>query len=86
MQMFEGTPLADLAEATKKKLLETMSGVLGTNITSTSCTITGMKLLEQKGATDINQWNCFWITIAWGILFRVLFYFSVLFGSKNKRK
>ncbi|KAK0584755.1 hypothetical protein LWI29_018013 [Acer saccharum] len=86
MQLFEDTPLDDLPESAKNKLLETMSNALGTNITSSSCAITGMKLLEQKGATDINKWNCFWITIAFGILFRVLFYLSLLFGSKNKRK
>ncbi|KAK2647644.1 hypothetical protein Ddye_015133 [Dipteronia dyeriana] len=86
MQLFEDTPLDDLPEPAKNKLLETVSNALGTNITSSSCAITGMKILEQKGATDINKWNCFWIAIAFGILFRVLFYLSLLFGSKNKRK
>ncbi|KAL9429162.1 hypothetical protein AB3S75_031049 [Citrus x aurantiifolia] len=86
VQVFDDTPFEGLPFDTKIKLLENMSNVLGNNITSSTCVTTGMKLLEQKGVTDISKWKCFWITVAFGFLFRVLFYFTLLFGSKNKRR
>ncbi|KAL5740963.1 hypothetical protein ACOSQ2_030143 [Xanthoceras sorbifolium] len=87
-EVFDGTPLADLPQPMKFKVLGSLSSVLGANITSeySSCVITGTKILEQKGVMGISKWHCFWITIAWGCFFRVLFYFTLLFGSKNKRR
>ncbi|KAJ4704784.1 ABC transporter G family member [Melia azedarach] len=86
VQVFDDTPFVDLPFPTKIKLLESMSNVLGNNMTSTTCLTTGMKILEQRGVTDISKWNCFWVTIAFGFFFRILFYFTLLFGSKNKRR
>ncbi|XP_042507673.1 ABC transporter G family member 6-like [Macadamia integrifolia] len=86
VQMFDNTPLAVVPTAMKVKLLETLSSSLGVNITSTTCVTTGPDLLTQQGVTDLSKWNCLWITIAWGFFFRILFYFSLLLGSKNKRR
>ncbi|KAF5206700.1 Abc transporter g family member [Thalictrum thalictroides] len=84
-QIFDGTPLATVPDVLKEKLLMTMSETLGVSITNTSCVTTGPDLLKQQGVTGLNKWQCLWITVAWGFFFRILFYFSLLFGSKNKR-
>ncbi|XP_071705769.1 ABC transporter G family member 6-like [Rutidosis leptorrhynchoides] len=84
-QIFDGSPLAVADDSLKLKLLENMSETLGFNITSTTCLTTGADLLKQQGVTDLSKWECFWITVAWGFFFRILFYFCLLLGSKNKR-
>ncbi|XVF08015.1 hypothetical protein REPUB_Repub06bG0188800 [Reevesia pubescens] len=86
VQMFDNTPLGTVPMSVKVKLLQSMSNVLGVNITSSTCVTTGRDILVQWGITDISKWNCFWIIIAWGFLFRILFYFTLLLGSKNKRR
>ncbi|GAB2272434.1 ABC transporter G member 20 [Dionaea muscipula] len=86
VQMFDGTPLEVVPGAVKVKVLESMGTVLGTNITSESCLTTGIDILKQQGITDLSKWSCLWITVAWGFLFRILFYFALLLGSKNKRR
>ncbi|KAK9016346.1 hypothetical protein V6N11_078847 [Hibiscus sabdariffa] len=86
VQMFDNTPLGSVPLPVKLRLLQSMSGVLGVNITGSTCVTTGKDLLVQQGITDINKWNCLWIIIAWGFFFRILFYFTLLLGSKNKRK
>ncbi|TYH32398.1 hypothetical protein ES288_A01G249200v1 [Gossypium darwinii] len=85
VQMFDGSPLGTASEAMKLKLLESMSGVLGVNISGSTCVTTGKDLLVQQGISDISKWDCLWIIVGWGIFFRVLFYFTLLLGSKNKR-
>ncbi|XP_062166783.1 ABC transporter G family member 20-like [Alnus glutinosa] len=85
VQMFDNTPLGMVPNPVKVELLKSLSGTLGVNITSSTCVTTGLDILKQQGITDISKWNCLWITVAWGFFFRVLFYFSLLFGSKNKR-
>ncbi|XP_059428830.1 ABC transporter G family member 20-like [Corylus avellana] len=85
VQMFDNTPLGMVPETVKVELLKSLSGTLGVNITSSTCVTTGLDILKQQGITDISKWNCLWITVAWGFFFRVLFYFSLLLGSKNKR-
>lgn len=85
-QMFDDTPLGSVPAAMKEKLLTAMGDTLNMKITSSTCVITGADILVQQGVTDISKWNCLWITIAWGFLFRVLFYFSLLLGSRNKRR
>ncbi|KAI4331727.1 hypothetical protein MLD38_029882 [Melastoma candidum] len=84
-QMFDMTPLGRVPEWLKLRLLENMGKTLGMNITGSTCVTTGVDILRSQGITDISKWNCLWITIAWGFFFRVLFYFTLLFGSKNKR-
>ncbi|KAI3871189.1 hypothetical protein MKW98_015089 [Papaver atlanticum] len=39
-----------------------------------------------QDATDLSKWSCLWIALAMGVLYRILFYISLVFGSKNKRK
>ena len=85
VQMFDNTPLRLVPDSVKVNLLKSISDTLGMNITSTTCVTTGSDILKQQGITDISKWNCLWITLAWGFFFRILFYFSLLLGSKNKR-
>ncbi|XP_057981809.1 ABC transporter G family member 6-like [Malania oleifera] len=86
VQMFDNTPLAAVPTAMKINLLKSLSASLGLNITSTTCVTTGSDILQQQGITDLSKWNCLWVTVAWGFFFRILFYFSLLVGSKNKRR
>ncbi|KAL8518269.1 hypothetical protein ACS0TY_009582 [Phlomoides rotata] len=85
IQIFDGTPLAAVPVAMKEKLLESMSGTLGMMITSDTCVTTGPDILKLQGVNDLSKWNCLWVTVAWGFCFRILFYLSLLIGSKNKR-
>ncbi|XP_057972744.1 ABC transporter G family member 20-like [Malania oleifera] len=85
VQMFDNTPLGAVPEEVKLRLLKSMSGALGVNITSSTCVTTGSDILKQQGITDLSKWSCLWVTIALGFFFRILFYFALLFGSKNKR-
>lgn len=86
VQMFDNTPLAVVPEALKLRMLKNMGSTLGMNLTGSTCVTTGVDILRTQGITDISKWDCLWITIAWGFFFRVLFYFTLLYGSKNKRK
>ncbi|GAB4833702.1 ABC transporter G member 20 [Ancistrocladus abbreviatus] len=86
VQMFDGTPLQSVPTTVKLNLLKSISSTLGFNLTSESCVVTGVDILKQQGITDISKWSCLWITLAWGVFFRILFYFALLFGSKNKRR
>ncbi|KAL0338371.1 UNVERIFIED_CONTAM: ABC transporter G family member 20 [Sesamum angustifolium] len=85
IQVFDGSPLRTVPDSLKLKLLKSMSKTLGMNITSSTCLTRGSDILKQSGVTDIDKWSCLWITIALGFFFRVLFYFALLIGSKNKR-
>ncbi|KAI3848661.1 hypothetical protein MKW92_022166 [Papaver armeniacum] len=51
-----------------------------------SCAVTGLDIIRKLDATDLNKWSCLWITFAFGVIYRILFYFALSFGSKNKRK
>ncbi|KAI3833179.1 hypothetical protein MKX03_004320 [Papaver bracteatum] len=51
-----------------------------------SCLVTGLDIVKKQDATDLSKWSCLWITLALGVLYRILFYISLLFGSRNKRK
>ncbi|KAF5733787.1 putative ATP-binding cassette transporter [Tripterygium wilfordii] len=86
VQIFDGTPLGVVPDSMKVKLLGTLSETLGMRITSSSCVTTGPDILVQQGVTQLTKWNCLIITVAWGFLFRILFYLSLLIGSKNKRR
>lgn len=85
VQIFDNSPLAAVPTALKLKLLDNMSGTLGVKLTASTCLTTGTDILQQQGITDLSKWNCLWITVAWGFFFRILFYFSLMLGSKNKR-
>ncbi|KAH0692547.1 hypothetical protein KY285_019644 [Solanum tuberosum] len=86
VQLFDNSQLGDLPNSIKEKLLENISETLNVAITSSTCLTSGADILLQQGITQLNKWNCLWVTIAWGFLFRILFYFSLLLGSKNKRR
>ncbi|CAN4106878.1 unnamed protein product [Withania somnifera] len=86
VQIFDNSPLEDVSNLLKEKLLSSISETLNVRITSSTCVTTGADILAQQGITQLNKWNCLWVTIAWGFLFRILFYFSLVFGSKNKRR
>ncbi|KAJ0505292.1 putative ABC transporter, AAA+ ATPase domain, ABC-2 type transporter [Helianthus annuus] len=85
-QIFDNSPLAAVDDGVKSRLLQSMSRSLGVNISSTTCLTTGVDILKQQGITDLSKWGCLWITVAWGFFFRILFYFCLLLGSKNKRR
>ncbi|XP_022993811.1 ABC transporter G family member 6-like [Cucurbita maxima] len=86
VQIFDNTPLGLVPTAMKLKLLENLSNTLGMKITRSTCLTTGSDILQQQGVMDLSKWNCLLVTVAWGFLFRILFYFSLLIGSKNKRR
>lgn len=86
VQIFDNTPLGAVPDSVKLKLLSTISNTLGMKITASTCLTTGTDILQQQGVTDLSKWSCLWVTVAWGFLFRILFYFSLLLGSKNKRR
>ncbi|XP_047162069.1 ABC transporter G family member 20-like [Vigna umbellata] len=86
IQMFDNTPLGMVPETLKVELLKSMSETLGMNITRSTCVITGADVLKQQGITQLSKWSCLWITVAWGFFFRFLFYLTLLFGSRNKRR
>ncbi|XP_051137947.1 ABC transporter G family member 6-like [Andrographis paniculata] len=86
IQIFDNTPLGAVPAALKEKLLESVSRSLGMRITPATCVTTGADILEQEGVDDVSMWGCLWVTVAWGFFFRVLFYLSLLMGSKNKRR
>ncbi|KAJ0247092.1 hypothetical protein HA466_0165500 [Hirschfeldia incana] len=85
VQVLDGTLFAKVPDAIKIKLFDTLGNSLGTKITESTCLRTGPDLLLQQGISQLSKWDCLWITFAWGIFFRILFYLSLLFGSKNKR-
>ncbi|CAL1374391.1 unnamed protein product [Linum trigynum] len=86
VQIFDNSPLAALPAAMKLRLLKNISGSMGVNITATTCLTTGSDILKQQGITDLGKWECLVVTVAWGFFFRILFYFALLLGSKNKRR
>ncbi|KAL7095715.1 hypothetical protein ACP275_10G041300 [Erythranthe tilingii] len=86
VQVFDGTPLAGVPHSVKLNMLKSMSGTLGMNITGSTCLTNGSDILKRAGVSDVDKWNCLLITIGLGFLFRVLFYFALMIGSKNKRK
>ena len=86
VQMFDGTPLGSVPDAMKVNLLKAMSASLGITLDSATCITTGADILKQQAITQLSKWSCLWITVAWGFFFRILFYFSLLLGSKGKRR
>ncbi|KAK3227726.1 hypothetical protein Dsin_007588 [Dipteronia sinensis] len=54
VQVLDNTPFVNLPVAVKLNMLQCMSSATGANITSSTCVIDGMKLMEQEGVTDIS--------------------------------
>ncbi|OAY85537.1 ABC transporter G family member 16 [Ananas comosus] len=86
VQMFDGTPVGDMPYSAQLKVLSVMSKALGRNLTDATCITNGPEVLRQQAVTDLSKWDCLWITVAWGFLFRILFYIALQLGSRNKRK
>jgi hypothetical protein len=73
-QMFEGTPLAELPME-----------YIRANFNTTSCITTGADILTKQAVDQLGKWGCLCATLAWGFLFRVFFYLTLVVGSNNKR-
>ncbi|OEL22517.1 ABC transporter G family member 5 [Dichanthelium oligosanthes] len=86
VQMFDGTPMGRLPEATKVNVLNAMSRSMRVDFNSSSCITAGPDILAKQAVTDLGKWACLWVTVAWGFLFRLLFYLTLLLGGRNKRR
>lgn len=84
-QVFDGTPMAKLSPQIQQSFLGLLSSSTNIKITPTTCVTRGVDILNDQDITQLNKWNCLLVTFAWGVLFRILFYISLLLGSKNKR-
>ncbi|XP_047075882.1 ABC transporter G family member 1-like [Lolium rigidum] len=84
VHMFDGTPMAKLPMETQLNVLNTM--LAGADFNSTSCITTGADILAKQAVDQLSKWGCLWVTVAWGFLFRVFFYLTLVLGSKNKRR
>ncbi|KAM0891201.1 hypothetical protein ACQ4PT_026526 [Festuca glaucescens] len=84
VHMFDGTPMAKLPVETQLNVLNTM--LAGVDFNSTSCITTGADILAKQAVDQLGKWGCLWVTVAWGFLFRVFFYLTLVLGSKNKRR
>ncbi|KAK8685363.1 hypothetical protein V6N13_041366 [Hibiscus sabdariffa] len=85
-QMFDNTPIGSLSRSVQDAMLGSMGNILGTNFTDSTCITTGTDALKLQGITELSKWKCLFVILAWGFFFRILFYLTLLFGSKNKRK
>jgi ABC-type multidrug transport system permease subunit len=86
IQVFDGTPVGGMPDAVKMKVLQAISAALGTNVTASTCIVTGADVLTQHAVTDVGMWTCLILIALFGFLFRALFYLVLLVGSNNKRK
>jgi ABC-type multidrug transport system ATPase subunit len=86
VEMFYGTPIGAMNETAQEKALTVISQTLHLNLTTDSCITTGSDILKEQAVTQLSKWNCLFVTVAWGFLFRFLFYVTLLLGGKNKRK
>jgi ABC-type multidrug transport system ATPase subunit len=85
-QIFDNSPIGRLPEAVKERVLASISSALGVRIAADTCVANGHSVLQQTAVTQLGKWECLLVTAAWGFFFRILFYFSLVLGSKNKRK
>nr|QEO33285.1 ABC-2 type transporter family protein [Asparagus officinalis] len=85
-QIFDNTMMKGLPEAAKARALEAIGGAIGASVGADSCVVTGADVLREEGVPGTGKWSSVWVTVAWGFLFRVLFYLALLVGSKNKRR
>ncbi|KAF0927526.1 hypothetical protein E2562_034166 [Oryza meyeriana var. granulata] len=85
-QMFDNSPLAVMPDAVKTRVLASISSALGVKIGPNTCVMTGHNVLREAAVTQLGKWECLVVTVAWGFFFRLLFYFSLVLGSKNKRR
>ncbi|KAI0504196.1 hypothetical protein KFK09_015146 [Dendrobium nobile] len=85
VQIFDTTPLGEMTEKVKEGVLKAAGRALGEKISPETCLMTGMDVLEQNGVTQLGKWWCLAVIVAWGFLFRVLFYLALMVRGRNKR-
>ncbi|XVF55358.1 hypothetical protein PTKIN_Ptkin06aG0030900 [Pterospermum kingtungense] len=87
-QVFQDSPLEELPKSLQSSLLNSLGDVLGmtNNVTASTCMTKGDYILKRQGITQLNKWNSLLVTVAWGFFYTILFYFTLLFLNKNKRK
>ncbi|XP_047047033.1 ABC transporter G family member 16-like [Lolium rigidum] len=86
VQMFDGTTMAKQSMSTQVAVLDAISLNMQVPLNSTSCIATGADILAELAVDQLGKWACLWATLAWGFLFRVLFYLTLLLRSTNKRR
>jgi hypothetical protein len=86
VQMFDDTPMGKLPVDTQVTVLNAMSKSMRIDFNSTSSITTGTDILAKQAVDQLGKWGCLWATVAWGFLFRILFYLTLLLGSSNKRR
>ncbi|KAG6473644.1 ABC transporter G family member 1-like [Zingiber officinale] len=86
VQMFDGTLMGSLPTARKEEVLAAIGQALGMNIGNDTCIITGSDVLQWQRVDQLGKWNSLSVIVAWGFFFRLLFYFSLLWGSRSKRE
>ncbi|XP_072974950.1 ABC transporter G family member 16-like [Typha angustifolia] len=85
-QMFDNSPLGEMPAEMKGRVMVAISEALGVTITGETCLTTGGDVLVQEGITQLGKWECLLVTVAWGFVFRLLFYFTLMLGNKNRRR
>ncbi len=91
-QILFGTPLASLSPTLVSEMLSLVSStsaLLNTpyaNMSASSCILTGPDVLIAKQITELTKWQCLVITLAFGVLFRFLFYAILRSSGRNKRE
>ncbi|KAL0916256.1 hypothetical protein M5K25_013749 [Dendrobium thyrsiflorum] len=85
VQIFDTSPLWQMTEKMKERVLMATGRALGQNVSPETCLMTGMDVLEQNGVKQLGKWWCLAVIVAWGFLFRVLFYLVLMLRGRNKR-
>jgi ABC-type multidrug transport system permease subunit len=85
VQLFDNTIIEQYPYEVKASLLPNISTILHMNITTDTCMMAGPDILQQNAVTDLSKWDEIWVQIAWGFLFRFLFYIALTVGGKSKR-
>ncbi|XP_024384304.1 ABC transporter G family member 17 isoform X2 [Physcomitrium patens] len=89
-QIFTNTPLAPyIPETLVNSVLETLkedvlSDTPYSDLNGSTCIMDGMAVLQNQDITQLGKWSNLVITIAFGVVYRVLFYF-VLGKAQNQR-
>ncbi|XP_078166005.1 ABC transporter G family member 6-like [Carex rostrata] len=86
VQMFYGTPIGEMNTTVQEKVLAVISQTLHLNLSANTCMTTGSDILKEQAVTQLSKWNCLFVTVAWGFLWRFIFYITLLLGNTNKRK
>jgi hypothetical protein len=89
-QIFTNTPLAPyIPETLVNNVLNTVKSEVMANtpfstLDGSTCIMDGMAVLKNQDITQLSKWTNLAITIMFGVLYRILFYF-VLGSARNQR-